>query len=193
MSIQSELTRIYGARNVLRNKGVDLGVALATDSLTQIATKFDGITNRGAITATVMEGETFTIPEGYHSGSGTVSGVPGGGEYELQHKTVTPIKAQIDVAPDAGYFGLSGVTVNPIPDMYQDVSAVTAGAADVLATRLFVRSNGELTPGTMLNNGAVAASIDGLTITSYTIPAGYHDGSGTVNLTNDIENALAAI
>ena len=42
------------------------------------------------------------------------------------------------------------------------------------------------------DNGTVNASIDGLTVTSYSIPAGYTSG-GTVSLTNDIEQALAAI
>ena len=46
---------------------------------------------------------------------------------------------------------------------------------------------------TLANNGAVAATIDGLTATSYTVPAGYHSGGGKVVLTNAIENALAAI
>ena len=45
----------------------------------------------------------------------------------------------------------------------------------------------------MVNNGAVKATIDGISVTSYTIPAGYHSGKGTVTLTNDIETALAAI
>ena len=45
----------------------------------------------------------------------------------------------------------------------------------------------------MVNNGAVAGTIDGLITTSYTVPAGYHNGSGTVKLTDDIETALAAI
>ena len=45
----------------------------------------------------------------------------------------------------------------------------------------------------MVNNGAVTATIDGLTTMSYTIPAGYHSGAGTVTLTDDIETALAAI
>ena len=42
------------------------------------------------------------------------------------------------------------------------------------------------------NQGAIAATIAGLTVTSYEVPAGYTSG-GTVSLTSDIENALAAI
>lgn len=37
------------------------------------------------------------------------------------------------------------------------------------------------------------ATIDGLTVTEYAVPAGYHTGTGKVALTNDIEEALAAI
>lgn len=66
-------------------------------------------------------------------------------------------------------------------------------ADDVLATKIFVSADGEPTAGTMPNNGAVAGTFDGLENLSYTIPAGYHNGGGTVALTNDIEVALAAI
>lgn len=42
------------------------------------------------------------------------------------------------------------------------------------------------------DNGAVSKKLD-TTTSSYTVPAGYHNGSGTVKLTDDIETALAAI
>ena len=193
MSIQIEATRILNARNVLRNKGVALGIALDTDNITELAMKYDAIVNRGAIQATVMEGETYTIPEGFHNGAGTVSGVPGGADYDLQYKTVTPDRTTQSITPDQGYFGLSAVTVHPIPSQYQDVSGVTASPGDVLASQLFVTPAGILTPGTMANNGAVNAQIDGLTTTSYTVPSGFHNGAGTVSLTNDIELLLASI
>ena len=44
----------------------------------------------------------------------------------------------------------------------------------------------------MADNGSTSATIDGLTQTSVTIPAGYTSG-GTVSLTDDIYEALAAI
>ena len=53
-------------------------------------------------------------------------------------------------------------------------------------------AEGTVVTGTMADNGAINATIDGLTTTSYTIPAGKTSG-GTVSLTNDIETALAAI
>lgn len=192
MSTQTEITRIQTARNKIRSWLVSLGLATSTAKLDALATAVEGIENRGAVSATVKEGDTYTIPKGYHNGSGTVSGVGGGGNYNLQSKTVTPTKSQQNITPDDGYFGLSDVTINAIPDTYQDVSDVTAGAADVLASKLIVTTTGAVA-GTMVNNGAVSASIDGLEVTEYTIPVGYHNGSGKVTLSNAIETALAAI
>ena len=193
MSTATEITRLTSARNTIRNKMVSLGLAASTDLLDDLADEIDGIVNQGAVSATVQEGDTYTIPAGYHNGSGTVSGVGGGGNYTLQSKSVTPTKVQQSVTADNGYYGLSSVTVGAIPDAYQDVSSVTAAAGDVLATKVFVASSGTVTAGTMVNNGAVSATFDGMITTSYTIPTGYHNGSGTVSLTSDIEDALAAI
>lgn len=53
-------------------------------------------------------------------------------------------------------------------------------------------ANGDQFVGTMPNNGAQTKTMDGLTTTSVTIPAGYTTG-GTVSLTDDIEAALSAI
>ena len=44
----------------------------------------------------------------------------------------------------------------------------------------------------MKDNGAIAQTMDGLSVTSVAIAAGYTSG-GTVSLTNAIETALAAI
>ena len=182
MSISTELTRLQTARNKLRTKLIALGLVTATAKLDDCATAVDGITNQGAVSATVQEGDTFTIPAGYHNGSGTVSGVAGGGNYKLQSKTVAPTKAQQAVTPDSGYYGLSDVTVSAIPDAYQDVSSVTATAADTLTGKVFVTSDGTVTTGTMANNGAVTKVLDAAT-TSYTIPKGYHSGAGKVSVT----------
>lgn len=191
-TISDEILRITTDRNTIRTKLVAMGLATSTDNLDDLADAITGITDRGAVEATVIEGATYTIPAGYHNGSGTVTGIQGGGNYDLQSKTVTPTKSQQSITPDSGKYGLSSVTVEAIPSNYQDVSTVTAEAADVLTGKVFVGSDGVSTAGTMPANGAISGTIDGLTNTSYTIPAGYTSG-GTVSLTNDIYTALAAI
>lgn len=193
MSIQTEITRILGDRDTLRAKAIDLGIEDSTANLDDLATAFDGIVNRGAVQATVQEGDTYTIPAGYHNGSGTVTGVSGGGNYTLQSKSATPTKSQQSIAPDSGYYGLSSVTVGAIPAIYQDVSSVTAGAADVLATKIIVEADGSVTAGTMPNNGAVSKTLDATTNNqSYTVPTGYHNGSGTVQIALEQKSATPA-
>ena len=190
MSTATEIARLSAARNTIRDKLVDLGLASSTAKLDALATAVDGITNRGAVTAQVQEGDTYTIPAGYHNGSGTVSGVAGGGNYNLQSKTVTPTKNQQSITPDSGYYGLSDVTVAMIPDAYQNVSGVTAGAADVLATKVIVDATGETVTGTMPNIGTVTQTLDATTgKQSYTIPSGKHSGSGTVSIVLETKNA----
>lgn len=104
--------------------------------------------NRGAVTGVIStRDETFTIPQGYHDGSGSVgidatekakiipgnikAGVPilgqvgtySGEAIDVQTKTVTPTNAQQVVLPDTGYDYLSQVTVNAIPYTETDNSA----------------------------------------------------------------------
>lgn len=182
MSTQTEIARILADRNTIRTKLVELGMATNTDNLTKLADAIEGLINRGAISVTVQEGETYTIPAGYHNGSGTVSGVAGGGNYNLQSKSTTPTKKQQSVTPDSGFYGLSDVTIAPIPDNYQDVSSVDAVAGNVLTGKIFVAADGTIVTGTMVNNGAVTKALDVTTI-SYTIPEGYHSGTGKVTIT----------
>lgn len=114
--------------------------------------------NNGAVTGTISTKEQqYTVPQGYHDGSGKVSiaaaeqakvipgnikdgveilGVTGtytGEGVTAQAKTVTPSTSQQVVTPDANYDYLSQVTVNAIPYTETDNAAggktVTIAAA----------------------------------------------------------------
>lgn len=190
MSTQIEITRLQTARNKLRTWLVGLGLAASTDKLDALTDKAAAIKNQGAVDANVKEGESYTIPAGYHNGSGTVKGVSGGGNYNLQAKSVTPTKEQQAITPDQGYYGLSGVTVGAIPENYQDVSATTAAPADVLANKVFIDADGVTQAGAMPDNGAVEKVLDATTDNQeYTVPAGKHSGTGKVSVVLETKSA----
>lgn len=105
--------------------------------------------NNGAVTGAISaKTEQYTVPQGYHDGSGKVGissteqakiiatnirqgvnilGVTGTMSstegLKAQSKTVTPTVEGFDVAPDDGYNALAGVTVSPIPYEETDNSA----------------------------------------------------------------------
>ena len=176
----------------LRSAGASATTAAAGNVLTgKVFVLADGtvttgtMSNNGAVkktldTATVK----YTIAAGYHSGTGEIS-------ISLEQKSVTPTKSAQTITPASGKV-LSKVTVAAIPSAYQDVTGVTTVAEKVLTGSAFVNAKGELVEGSMPNNGATGGEIDGLTNSSISIPAGYTTG-GTVRLTDDIEEALAAI
>ena len=74
----------------------------------------------------------------------------------------------------------SGAPITGACDYDADTSDANAGAAEILLSKTAYVSGNKVT-GTMPNNGAVngaISTVDG----EYTVPQGYHDGSGKVSI-----------
>lgn len=213
MAISEQITRIQDLRDTLRTALVGLGLVTSEALLDACVQAVTAIQNRGAAQGSISDAETpYTIQAGYHNGKGAVGiastekakllpgnikhgvvilGVTGsytGEGSKLQAKQVTPTKSQQEISADEGYDALSTVTVLAIPAAYQDVTGVTATAADVLATKIIVDKTGAKITGTMPDNGAVTKTLDAAT-QSYTIPAGKHSGSGKVQIVPEQKSA----
>ena len=122
---------------------------LATKTAYKNGSKLTGtMPNNGAVTGTIStKAGQYTVPQGYHDGSGKVSisateqakiiagnikagieilGVTGtyaGDSISAQAKTATPTTAQQTILPDTGYDYLSQVTVAAIPYTETDNTA----------------------------------------------------------------------
>lgn len=72
----------------------------------------------------------------------------------------------------------SGAPITGTNTFDSDTSDDTATAAEILATKT-AHARGTALTGTMPNNGAVSGTISTLD-SDYTVPQGYHDGSGKV-------------
>ena len=110
--------------------------------------------NKGAVTGSITtSGGSYTIPAGYHNGSGKVTG------------------------PTLANLIGSNVTL--------------ANAAYLLTGYTAYGKSGTKYTGSMKNNGAVTKTFTPSTSAqSYTIPAGYHNGSGKVTCNAVVTNDL---
>ena len=141
-----------------------------------------------ATTANVLKGATFTSENGvnltgtmpsYISGSQAVT-TSGKWGFSTQY-------GAWEYIPNNGYYS-TGHWLN-IPWATIKGSLGTATTGNVLSGTTFTSTNGIKLTGTMANRGAVSATIN--PGGSYTIPAGYHNGSGKVTA-NSVISAISS-
>lgn len=86
--------------------------------------------------------------------------------------------------------GANGAPVTGSCTFDSDTSADTAQIAEVLSGKTF-HARGTGYTGTMTNNGAVSGTIS-TKAQQYTVPQGYHDGSGKVQIAADEQAKIIA-
>lgn len=150
----------------------DAGKVLKTVTVNAIPSSYKDttISSNGATATQILSGKKAYVNGSLITGSiGTYSGTT----------TITPTKAAQQFETAAKYV-TGKLTVNAIPDEYikTTISTDPATSTTILSgKKAYV--DGLLITGTMTNNGAVAPGALGAG-GSYTIPAGYHNGSGKV-------------
>lgn len=86
--------------------------------------------------------------------------------------------------------GMDGEAITGTCNYDVDSSDATAQVAEILSGKTAYARGAYLT-GTMVNNGAVSGTISTKT-GKYTIPIGYHDGSGTVQISSTEQAKIIA-
>lgn len=86
--------------------------------------------------------------------------------------------------------GANGEEINGACTYDANTQDATASAAEILAGKTAYKKGSKVT-GTMKNNGAVTGTISGKT-EQYTVPQGYHDGSGKVSIAAAEQEKLIA-
>lgn len=188
-TVAGKLSRIEDAAELVGLKTNEFGITEGDPYLHEAALALADVEYKGEINVT-LEGNTqaVNLTEGYYKG-GTITVGDVSGNYTLSSPAaVTPTKAEQVITPNEGDYGIKQITVKAIPAKYQDVTPVTAGAADVLESKVIVDAAGNQITGSMANNGAItktldASSADGVyTNTEYSIAAGYHNGLGKISI-----------
>ena len=160
-TIADKLQYLVDAKNLIKTAIQGKGQSFSgTETFRDYATKIGNIsTECTAVASNILSGKTA-----YSGGSKITGTIASKGAQTYSPSTSTQTIT-------AGQY-LSGT---------QNISAVTgtAGVGDVLSGKTFASASGVGITGTMTNRGAVASTIT-VQGGQYTVPVGYHNGSGAI-------------
>lgn len=162
MSINSEITRLSGAKTSLAEKMDDAGYSgLNNKTIDQLVDMLDLSSGGGGIVVT----------EEQDSHGGTIVHITGE-EVVLQTKTVTPSESRQTITPDSGKTGLSSVVVEAIDNTYVGSGVTRKGAATITPAK----SSQTIASGQYLTGTQTIAAI----------PAAYQDVTGVTAAAGDV-------
>ena len=95
-----------------------------------------------------------------------------------------------DVASGKYFYGNDGVKTEGTSTKDSDTTDANAAAAEILSGKTAYVNKNKIT-GEMTNNGAVTGTIS-TKAGQYTVPQGFHDGSGKVSISTTEQNKIVA-
>lgn len=164
-SLQSKtVSPSESAQTIKADNGYD-GLSQVTVNAVSRTYVGSGVTKKSAATYTPGTSDQSIASGQYLNGTQTIKGD--------SNLTAGNIRSGVKI------FNVTGSYAGSSSSGGTDTSDATATAANILSGKT-AYVNGSKVTGTMTNNGAVAKTMT--TSGSYTIPAGYHNGSGKVTV-----------
>ncbi len=124
-----------------------------------------------------IEGQASKIEYSIDNGKEWITEEKGKTEYEHTFEELALGKSYI---VRVKVYDTDGKYVEAISDIVTLSNSITAEEKDVLRDKTYLAEDGSIKTGTMPNNGAVNKTLNAGE--SYEIPEGYHDGKGTVTV-----------
>jgi hypothetical protein len=176
------------ALTALKNTAIAQAVGATGSTFTSVIATLGNIVNRGAVSKTLTLSDTrYTVPQGYHNGSGVVNiNITG------QTKSTTATTSAQTIVPDSGKV-LTSVTVNPQQHSGTCPTITTNGTKDLGTIHNYkylnisinqIPNSVKILDWTQTNSEITSKDITLSGYSSYTVIVVTRYGSGGVSLSN---------